>query len=64
MSVEEKKGIQELEQTKSGGEITNELEVHRAELVIEIEEAQHLIDISTGDALEVAQEEMVKLQQL
>mmetsp|Transcript_68673 Transcript_68673/g.76805 ORF Transcript_68673/g.76805 Transcript_68673/m.76805 type:complete len:209 (+) Transcript_68673:686-1312(+) len=64
LSTEEKKGIQELERIKSGKEIIKLLEVHQVELVIEIEEAQQLIDISTGVTLEVAQKEMVKLQQL
>ena len=64
MSAEEKKGIQELERTKSGEEIVNDLEVHQIELVIEIKEAQHLIDTSIGDTQEVAQEEMGNLQPL
>ena len=55
LSEEEKKGIQELERTKNGKEIINELEVRWAELVIEIEVAQQLIDSSIGAELEDAQ---------
>ena len=59
-----KERIQELEKTEGGGQSLQEVKVDRAELEIEIGDAQHLIDTSTGVALELAQEDMLQLQQL
>ena len=61
MSVKEEKGIQELERTKSGEEIVQDIKVRLADLATEIKDAQYLIDTSTGVDLEVAQVNMVKL---
>mmetsp|Transcript_14074 Transcript_14074/g.15740 ORF Transcript_14074/g.15740 Transcript_14074/m.15740 type:complete len:250 (-) Transcript_14074:300-1049(-) len=60
--LSEEEMIRESERTKSGEEILKDIEVGLYET--EIEDVQYIFDNSNGVELEMAQEKMVKLQQL
>ena len=62
--LREEEMIQELEKTKSGEQILQEVQVGLANLETEIEDVQWTIDNSSGATLKEAHEEMVRLQQL